>query len=273
MPKEAIAYLVGLSQRPWPIYHGNKLTFGRDPSNTHVLNDGKVSRKHAVLEVTGLGLITLQDLGSSNGTLLNDKRIDPGLPIPLKSGDTFALGAVIITLLADKSSRVATSVAKEQSRLGSGVTPVSKRHEDIPGASSDAPTREHPPVGVVAGMRTTQYRNMTDAVAARLNQPCPPEGNLEEFWFAQVLQALHRDEMTGELNLEREGEDAVVSFKDGQIVFAMKGEALGIDVIALLAGWRKGTYKFKRMPQIQRPTNIILPTKSIILQCCQFGET
>ena len=47
-----------------------EITLGRDPSNSIFLNDMTVSRHHAVIDLSGLdsGAVTIQDLGSLNGT-------------------------------------------------------------------------------------------------------------------------------------------------------------------------------------------------------------
>jgi pSer/pThr/pTyr-binding forkhead associated (FHA) protein len=47
---------------------------GREAGNDLVLDSGLVSRRHAVVQTDGL-LVTLQDLGSRNGTFVNGRRI------------------------------------------------------------------------------------------------------------------------------------------------------------------------------------------------------
>src|SRR5690606_30977704 len=49
--------------------------------------DAKISRKHAVIERTGI-TATVEDIGSLNGTFLNrGPRLEPGVKYELKSGD------------------------------------------------------------------------------------------------------------------------------------------------------------------------------------------
>jgi hypothetical protein len=50
-------------------------TIGKDPSCTIVLQDGYMSSRHAEIKAEG-GLWLLKDLGSTNGTYVNDKRVD-----------------------------------------------------------------------------------------------------------------------------------------------------------------------------------------------------
>ena len=62
---------------------------GRDPSCDILLDSPGVSRRHARLTQEGDGYV-LEDLGSSNGTFVNDERL--AAPRRLKSGDEVKLG-------------------------------------------------------------------------------------------------------------------------------------------------------------------------------------
>lgn len=77
---------------------GARLTFGRKSSNTVPLNDNKVSSVHCEI-VLESGKPVLRDLGSTNGTFLEGKRIDE---IALSHGDRFGLGECVF-VVADKN--------------------------------------------------------------------------------------------------------------------------------------------------------------------------
>jgi len=62
-----------------------------------MLPDSKVSRKHAQL-VSEDGVITVEDLGSTNGTLVNGDRLDAGSKRELNKGDTVSFGGVEVKL-------------------------------------------------------------------------------------------------------------------------------------------------------------------------------
>lgn len=55
-----------------------------------------VSRHHAVIHLENDGMVTLEDLGSTNGTYLNEARLVAGQPSPLHSGDQIRLGRMMI---------------------------------------------------------------------------------------------------------------------------------------------------------------------------------
>ncbi len=57
---------------------------GRKPPATVLLTEGQPSRRHAQLTVSAEG-VTIEDLGSANGTFVNDRRIDA--KVLLKGGD------------------------------------------------------------------------------------------------------------------------------------------------------------------------------------------
>ncbi len=65
------------------------VTIGRHPKNTILLDDKDVSRWHALIFLDPRGHSHLQDLGSSNGTLMDGHPISR---VRLKPGDTFTVG-------------------------------------------------------------------------------------------------------------------------------------------------------------------------------------
>lgn len=56
-----------------------------------------VSRRHASIVRQGAGVV-IEDLGSSNGTFVNGKRLDPYLPETLADGDMVQLGKLLISV-------------------------------------------------------------------------------------------------------------------------------------------------------------------------------
>ena len=57
-----------------------------------------VSRRHARVTANGSKLFISEEVGALNGTFLNGKRLVPGKSEPLQSGDTLALGMVLLKL-------------------------------------------------------------------------------------------------------------------------------------------------------------------------------
>jgi hypothetical protein len=57
--------------------------------------DAGVSRRHALITPTDDGFV-LQDLGSANGTFVNEHQIPPNQPAPIAHGDEICLGTLIL---------------------------------------------------------------------------------------------------------------------------------------------------------------------------------
>lgn len=78
------------------IVHGRELhlpdtevVFGRGPETAIQILSPEVSRRHATITLTGADVL-LSDLGSKNGTEVNDRRIDG--PVGLTAGDVIGIG-------------------------------------------------------------------------------------------------------------------------------------------------------------------------------------
>lgn len=56
-----------------------------------------ISREHMCIYQQG-NAIKIEDLGSTNGTLLNGERLDPYMPETVKAGDQFQLGKLLIEM-------------------------------------------------------------------------------------------------------------------------------------------------------------------------------
>lgn len=77
-----------------------EMTIGRDMSADIQLNDQSISRKHAkVFRAAESGTVTLTDLGSQNGTYVNDRRVAPGEPVKLAKEDMIRMGSSILKFL------------------------------------------------------------------------------------------------------------------------------------------------------------------------------
>ncbi|HEY6395520.1 MAG TPA: FHA domain-containing protein, partial [Candidatus Binataceae bacterium] len=64
----------------------------------------KISRKHALIRIEG-GKITVEDIGSLNGTYVNrGARLQPGTPVELKAGDEIIIGKTFLKLSIDPIS-------------------------------------------------------------------------------------------------------------------------------------------------------------------------
>lgn len=79
---------------------------GRHPKNNIRLNDREISKEHAVIERVN-GRFSLRDLHSSNGTYVNNRRVNES---PLKDGDEIQLGSMRLSFQVEKDGDPRSSV-------------------------------------------------------------------------------------------------------------------------------------------------------------------
>ncbi|MBK9137619.1 MAG: adenylate/guanylate cyclase domain-containing protein [Verrucomicrobia bacterium] len=101
-PQSENAWLEGATGERYPV-SGN-CSLGRAPGNDIPLADSRVSRRHAIIHAQGENEFWLVDLGSSNGTAVNARRVSQ--PVRLRDGDRVRLGPFELTFRqpADSSS-------------------------------------------------------------------------------------------------------------------------------------------------------------------------
>ncbi len=69
---------------------------GRAADNTVQLPDPSISRYHAFLGADEEGIVRLNDMGSTNGTFLNGRRLPENTPVRVSDGDRLQFGASVI---------------------------------------------------------------------------------------------------------------------------------------------------------------------------------
>ncbi len=83
-------------RRDFPIT-GDKATIGRNSDSDIQVSLGVVSRHHCELSVKQ-DTVAVRDMGSSNGTYVNNKRVQQ---VEVKAGDTITVGPVVFTVVID----------------------------------------------------------------------------------------------------------------------------------------------------------------------------
>ncbi|MGE5346114.1 MAG: SpoIIE family protein phosphatase [Acidithiobacillales bacterium] len=89
------------------------VTLGRSSTNDIPLSDRTLSRVHARLEQMDGGLLRVVDLGSRNGTMVNNIRIAE--PLALKPGDRIQLGETVIDVIEESTTRVVIDAKEDDS--------------------------------------------------------------------------------------------------------------------------------------------------------------
>ena len=80
---------------PGRLLAGEGAVIGRSPRNaTFLIDDETLSREHARMSVEPDAGLRIQDLGSTNGTRLNGRRLQPETPASVANEDVIELGGV-----------------------------------------------------------------------------------------------------------------------------------------------------------------------------------
>lgn len=108
---------------------------GRASDNAVVVVDEECSRYHAKLMPESAGW-RIQDLGSTNGTRVNDRKIDR--PVALRAGDRVSLGTFNFVFATDLSSLPVESKGPEM-QVGGGLF-IQQRRKRAPSRASLDPT-------------------------------------------------------------------------------------------------------------------------------------
>lgn len=81
----------------YPLKFGSN-SFGRRDENDVVLADPYVSSRHGIIELTEDGIF-VTDVGSTNGTMLNDAKLSPSMRTRVEPGDEIRLGALVFKVV------------------------------------------------------------------------------------------------------------------------------------------------------------------------------
>ena len=74
------------------------LTVGRSGDNDYALRHRELSRQHMRITWRDDGRFLVEDLDSSNGSWINDKRLIPEVPVELNAGDVIRVGPYLFRL-------------------------------------------------------------------------------------------------------------------------------------------------------------------------------
>ena len=138
VPQYALRFISGKYQGgEFPLRMDREIVIGRSSDLDMVLVEDMVSRKHAKI-ASDDGEITIQDLGSTNGTFVNGEKIKK---VRLKEGDRILIGTSIIKLVSVEGGQSAQlTEAEARSRMDQSAQrrpsgpgrPMSGSIEEIP---------------------------------------------------------------------------------------------------------------------------------------------
>jgi len=103
---------------------GETILIGRAVENDIVIASKRVSRQHARLRREGRAVL-LEDMGSANGTFLNDERLAG--PVILRDGDRVGVGDVAFVFRDPESTLLDGNAAELEVNQDAGIVRVNRR--------------------------------------------------------------------------------------------------------------------------------------------------
>ena len=125
-----IVYNEGKTQKIFILPENKMIVFGRENHvDFQILKDSEVSREHFAIEKNSNDDYEIIDLGASNGTYLNDKKIEVNSIIKLKNNDKIKAGKQQFTfrlkpLMSPSDSQIVPSVYHEEDGFKTSIFEV-----------------------------------------------------------------------------------------------------------------------------------------------------
>lgn len=145
------------------------IELGRDPELEHSLPDKEVSRRHARVEPDPGGAL-ISDLGSTNGTYVNDQPITAARR--LVSGDQIRMGLTVIELRSSAAANTTLRPVPALTRVGQDVlqpvAPEELPEEPAVASITSFAAEEVEPAFVPAGLGEAVARPTARGPLARL---------------------------------------------------------------------------------------------------------
>jgi pSer/pThr/pTyr-binding forkhead associated (FHA) protein len=132
------------------------ISIGRGANSQVFLPDKAVSRQHAVIHSTDDGQWTIEDLGSSNKTYLNDKAVGKA---EVKHGDCLRITDFIIEIILEEEALAEMPTLPEDT-LQLEAALATPKHETV----VRRPDAQHAPAMRLAACRLTDFSKATERI-------------------------------------------------------------------------------------------------------------
>jgi sulfur carrier protein ThiS len=212
--------------------HTVRVSIGRHDSNDLQLSSRTVSNFHAEILNEG-GKVVLRDLGSTNGTFVNDEKVRLH---QLEVGDRIRIGSHVLTMHLEAPVNKKQAMFRLDRAAATFAPGTSGQIISIRAGSEDA-------------LKTLQARGPYDLS------------------LADLLKLLSTDGRSVAVALTRLGEQALIFVKKGRILDAEYGATRGEKALYRLFAWREARYQLSDLPDEERHgATIELPADTLILE-------
>jgi len=184
----ATVWLENVQGRRWPV--AATFSLGRSATNDLVIEDGKVSRRHALIHKQDDTEYWVIDLGSGNGTYLNGRRVIQ--PTRLTNGDTLQLGDHSLSfhqIAVRPISEPRASQISAQTIISIKDVPCWLLVADIKGSSGMAARLSSTEMAMQVGSWMGACKEIVDSHGGAINKYLG-DGFLA-FWMADAIEMEH----------------------------------------------------------------------------------
>ncbi|MFQ5577921.1 MAG: FHA domain-containing protein, partial [Anaerolineae bacterium] len=116
-----------VSKTPIPNQAGATIAVGRELDNEVVLDDPRVSRRHAQIRRAAAGGLEITDVGSANGTFVGGLRVRLNQWSPLAAGQTVSIGGTRLVWEEAVSSQATVGMMPVAAPKGAAPAPPARR--------------------------------------------------------------------------------------------------------------------------------------------------
>jgi|WetSurMetagenome_2_1015567.scaffolds.fasta_scaffold00017_27 hypothetical protein len=230
-------FLVRYPDQPIAIPLKGKVTIGRADTNTVILTEPRVSRFHAQIEyLDSSQTYTVSDLGSSNGTYVNGRKLLPLDVRPLANWDKIRLASCVLTA----------------------------RFVDDPGVVR----REFKELGSRVHLEATEIIDISSLRSGAI-QPAI-SGDLDHLLAVELFQMLEYARKTGTLTLQTDIGNGAFTFDSGQVIAGTFGSLLDEKAVFESLKCRHGTFSFAPLDEITEKPRISALTTVLLMEGCRL---
>lgn len=218
---------------------GASCVLGRGRDCDVVVEDSLCSRKHArILVPAQMDTVLLEDLGSQNGTFLNERKIDGRAR--LERGDRVRIGTSVFLFRSEEQP------------------------EDIPEVNL-ADTKTIAFEDAIFGRETRTSRVLKTIGNCRADLA----GHLEAIGLLDLLQLLMRTRRSGTLHLALVTGSAQIEVRNGDVLAANYDEMEGFPALCALARFESGIFWFVDTLD-DCVQNIEVPSCRLLVELCKW---
>lgn len=198
-----------------------ELVIGRSEKCDVCLSEKKISRRHCRIFQQD-GKFTLEDMGSTNGTYVNDQKVSA--QVSLQAGDRIRVGTSLIeTQIKEGEAALAQKIEVAKAEAAEIAVPLQIEESAPAEPPAAAPTAER------------------EAVKK------PLSGSLSEMGLADLLQTLATNRRSGHLLLHGPAQGEVI-LREGEVVGARAGRVGKEKGFYRLLSWEEADFEFVSYP-------------------------